>query len=380
MSEAILFVDDEAKILEAYRRTLRKSFKVVPANSGKQALELMESEGPFPVIVSDMKMPEMNGVELLSIVKQRFPNTIRLMLTGNADQQTAVSAINTGDVYRFLNKPCPPDQMTSAINSALDYYRLLKAEQELLENTVKGSIKALVEILSIVSPKIFGHAAMIRNYVVKCADILQLQNKWELEAAALLGQIGTVTLPEAMLERALKGSPLNQSESALYDKHPQIGAELINKIPRLEGISAAIRYQNKNYDGSGKPDDEVSGSDIPLGARILKPVTDLVAMEKLGATADEAFARLRANHKQYDPQIIEAIKSIIKNQAEKVTKEVPVIFLTENMIIAEDIITKNGALLMSKGQTISPSMIVRLVNFSRNSLIQEKVNVLVNKN
>ncbi|MEZ5481386.1 MAG: response regulator [Porticoccaceae bacterium] len=197
MAERILFVDDEPNILQAYQRTLRKSFNVVPATGGKQALEIAGKEGPFPVVVSDMNMPEMNGAQFLSVMKEKYPDTVRIMLTGNADQGTVVSAVNVGDVYRFLNKPCSPEEMTSAINAALSHHRLLRAEKELLEETVKGSIQAMVEILSIASPRIFGYAPTIKDYMVKCAGQMGIGNLWELEAAALLGQIGAVTLPKA---------------------------------------------------------------------------------------------------------------------------------------------------------------------------------------
>ena len=379
MLERILFVDDEPKVLDAYRRTLRKSFAVVTAQSAREALRLLESEGPFPVIVSDMQMPEINGVELLTAVKKKYPDTVRLMLTGNSDQKTAVSAINSSDVYRFLNKPCTPENMASAIRAALSHYNLIKAEHKLLEDTVKGSIKALVEILSIVNPKIFGHASTIRNYVVKCADALNITSKWELEAAALLGQIGTVTLPDTMLERVLKGSPLSEDESSLYEKHPETAAQLINKIPRLEGISRTILYQNKGYDGSGKPDDGTAGADIPFGARLLKPVMDLVAGEAAGLSSEEAWARLQLNSKLYDPEILKVIERVIANASEKTIREISVMQLRENMTIASDVVTSTGTLLVKKGQAISHSMVARLINFSRNSLISDKVNVLVDK-
>ncbi|UTW45015.1 response regulator [bacterium SCSIO 12696] len=379
MTEKILFVDDEPSILQAYRRTLRKQFTVVTAVGGKEALDLMEAEGPAPVVVSDMNMPEMNGVEFLCQVKERYPDTVRLMLTGNADQQTAVSAINTSDVYRFLNKPCPPDQMAQAINAALDHYKLLKMEQELLENTVKGSIDALVEILSLVSPKIFGHASVISGYVAKCAKKMGVVSTWDLEAAALLGQVGKVTLSDTVLERALKGSPLSEDEQQVYDGYPEVGAKLINHIPRMEGISQAIRYQNRAYDGSGLPSDGVSGEQIPLGARLLKPVMDLVSGEARGLSAEEAFSKIKANGHLYDPQILAVLEQVVSVSTEKVVKEINVAQLVEGMVVASDIIASSGTLLVGKGQAISASMITRLINFCSNGSAPGKVDVLVSK-
>ncbi|MDM3871723.1 response regulator [Porticoccus sp. W117] len=379
MTEKVLFVDDESSILDGYRRTLRKRFTVVTALGGKEALSLMETEGPTPVVVSDMNMPEMNGVEFLCEVKNRYPDTVRLMLTGNADQQTAVSAINTSDVYRFLNKPCPPDQMAQVIDAALDHYKLLKMEQELLENTVKGSIDALVEILSLISPKIFGHASVISKYVSSCASKMGIVSSWDLEAAALLGQVGKVTLSDGVLDRLLKGAPLSEDEQQVYDRYPEVGAKLINNIPRMEGISQAIRYQNKSYDGTGLPDDGVSGDQIPLGARLLKPIMDLVAGETRGLSAEEALSRLKTNSSRYDPQVLTVLEQVISVATEKVVKEINVAQLMEGMIVATDIVTSSGTLLVGKGQAISSSMITRLINFCSNGAAPEKVNVLVSK-
>ncbi|MGS2724684.1 HD domain-containing phosphohydrolase [Porticoccus sp. GXU_MW_L64] len=378
MTEKVLFVDDESSILEAYRRTLRKRFTVVTALGGKEALRILEAEGPIPVVVSDMNMPEMNGVEFLCEVKERYPDTVRLMLTGNADQQTAVSAINTSDVYRFLNKPCPPDQMAEAINTALDHYKLLKMEQELLENTVKGSIDALVEILSLVSPKIFGHASVISDYVAKCASKMGITLTWDLEATALLGQVGKVTLSDSVVDRTLRGSPLDEDEQQVYDQYPEAGAKLINNIPRLEGISRAIRYQNKHFDGSGLPNDDVSGEQIPLGARLLKPIIDMIAGEARGLSAADAFARVKAQGHRYDPQVLTALEQVVSVSTETVIKEINVAQLMEGMIVASDIVTSSGTLLVGKGQAISSSMITRLINFCSNGTAPEKVDVLVN--
>lgn len=379
MLDSILFVDDEPKILEAYRRTLRKQFNVVSAGGGAEALSMMAAEGPYPVIVSDMAMPEMNGVELLGEIKSLYPDTMRLMLTGNADQKTAVDAINTVDVYRFLNKPCPPDEMASAIKSALRHYELAKAEQVLLEKTVKGSIKALVEVLSIASPKIFGHAATLRRYILACAKQLKLGSTWELEATALLSQIGVVTLPDKVVDRVLKGGPLTAEEQDSYDKHPEVAAKLVNRIPRLEAISEAVRYQNKGYDGSGRPAIGLQGDALPLAARLLKPIMDLVAGEAAGLSSQESYARLKSQPHYYDPHILAALAVVVGEKKDWIIKAIAIADLKENMRIASDVVTYSGALLVAKGQEVSPSLIERLRNFHNNQEIDDKINVFVSQ-
>lgn len=377
MLDTILFVDDEPKILEAYRRTLRKQFNVVAASGGAEALAKMASEGPYPVVVSDMAMPEMNGVELLGQIKNDYPDTVRLMLTGNADQQTAVDAINTVDVYRFLNKPCPPDEMASALKAALRHYELARAEQVLLEKTVRGSIKALVEILSITRPKVFGRSAALRRYVIACARAMNLRSTWELEATALLSQIGIVTQTESVIEKVLEGQVLTSEEQDAFDKHPEVAATLIDRIPRLESISQAVRYQLKGFDGSGKPAGNCSGEALPLGARILRPILDLVAGESLGLSPQEAFSRLTSQAAQYDPAVLQALGKVVGDSKEWVVKEIGLNELQEKMRIASDVATVSGALLVAKGQEVGPSLIERLRNFSRNNEIPDRINVYV---
>lgn len=375
MTESILFVDDETRILDGYKRSLRKSFNIVTAIGGAQALEIMASKGPFPVIVSDMQMPEMNGAQLLSEVKKKYPDTIRLMLTGNADQKTAVDAINQGDVFRFLNKPCSSEQMINEINAALKFHQLQKAEQELLEKTLKGSIRALIEILSIVSPKIFGHTENIRNYVVKCARVMGIKKTWELEAIALLSQIGLVTLPDTVLDSVAKGKELKADEQMAYEYHPILSSDLINKIPRLEKISEAIRYQNKSFTNT----EDVSKEDLPVESRILKGVLDLMAGETSGLSSLDSLEKLKAQQQDYDPKVLAALAQILNAKAEILTVEISISELKSDMIIASNITTSSGALLVRKGQKINDSILAKLNNFRANSEMSDKVKIVTTK-
>jgi len=155
-NETILFVDDEVNVLQSMKRQLRKRFTVLTSESGADALALLKKQGPVAVIVSDMRMPEMDGIQLLSQVKALYPDTVRIMLTGNADQQTAIEAVNTGQIFRFLTKPCAMSVLVSSLALALRQYRLIIAEQQLLNETLKGSIKVLSELLSIANSEAFS--------------------------------------------------------------------------------------------------------------------------------------------------------------------------------------------------------------------------------
>lgn len=377
MEHCILFVDDEPRILDGYRRTLRKDFNIVCANSGKEALEILKSSSHFSVIVSDMQMPGMNGADLLHQVKNKYPLMVRMMLTGNADQKTAIDAINTADVYKFINKPCPPIEMAPILQSALKQIELHKVEQKILEDTVKGSIKALVSILSIVSPERFGRAATVRNYIVLCAKKLGIKSTWELEAMALLSQIGLITLPDSIIDLAVKEKKLSKSQQESYDKHPEIAAKLVSNIPRLGSIARSILYQNKGFDGSGFPTDGISGKKIPLGARLLRPLLKMVAEESKGVSTIDAFFTLKSESDYYDSEILSVIESVVDSAAKMVIKDISVTQLNENMTIAQNIFSESGMLLIGRGQTVSLPLITRLHIFWKNQEIPEKVKVLI---
>ncbi|MEI2723401.1 MAG: response regulator [Verrucomicrobiota bacterium] len=165
MSAKVLFIDDDASILAAYQRNLRKQFSIDVALGGVPGLAAIATHGPYAVVVADMQMPGMNGVEFLTRAEAVAPETVRIMLTGNADQKTASDAVNQGHVFRFLNKPCPPEVITLTLTAAVRQYRLITAERELLENTLNGSIKLLTDILSMVDPQSFGRAKLLRDYM-----------------------------------------------------------------------------------------------------------------------------------------------------------------------------------------------------------------------
>src|SRR5690242_16009264 len=183
MNSKILFVDDEPNVLDAYQRSLRKRFTIDTALSGDLALTCLSQKGPYAVIVADMQMPGMNGVEFLTQAQQRAPDSVRLMLTGNADQKTAVEAVNKGHIYQFLNKPCPPEMLLLALNNAIRQYQLVTAERELLEKTLNGSINMLTGILASTEPLSFGRGERLRDYMRAFARSLNMSHVWELELA-----------------------------------------------------------------------------------------------------------------------------------------------------------------------------------------------------
>lgn len=375
----ILFVDDDPNILAALQRQLRKQFDVETAPGPREALEVLKDGTGFAVVVADMRMPEMDGVEFLVKVRHQAPDVVRMMLTGNADQATAVEAVNSGRIFRFLNKPCDTDLLSDALKACIQYYELLHHEKELLEKTLNGTINLLTEILAVNDPKIFSQAQHLRDNTRMLVQHLQLENAWQYEAAASLSQIGQAAVPREVMLKVRVGHPLSSKEQDMFTRIPSVGAQLLSQIPRMEGVCKMILYQNKQFDGMGYPNDSVSGTGIVLGARILKALADMLQLEGQGIMRHEALDQLRLRKGWYDPEILEAIATCFKIKlapiCEDGKKSVPLAFATLRVghVLVSDIETKDGVLIVSKGNSITPALIHRLRNFSSLSGIREPI-------
>jgi len=377
MNKKVLFVDDEPNVLQSIRRNLRKQFDLDTAEGGEEALNMLASNGEYAIVVSDMRMPGMNGVELLSQAKQKWPDTVRMMLTGNADQQTAVDAVNEGDVFRFLNKPCDAEVLASAVNVGLRQHELITAEKELLEKTLRGSIKALADVLSLTNPEVFGRTTRFKSKLSQIASAMQLNDAWQLESAALLSQIGCVSVPADLVRRQANGSSLSDDELAEFSAHANVGADLLMTIPRMEDVAKSIRYQGKNFDGSGLPADDVNGGDIPIGARLLKVVIDFDMAEESGLPAADALEKLKQSASRYDPEILAALEKTMGQSTGLKAATVNINNLTDFMVIAADVLTSENVLLIAKGQETTLSTRRHLQNYKNRGLIGEAVRVLV---
>lgn len=377
MTEKILCVDDEPNVVTAYQRALRKEFQIETATSGALGLDAIEGQGPYAVIVTDMQMPGMDGVQFLAQVKEKSPNSIRIMLTGNADQHTAIEAVNEGNIFRFLTKPCPPEALAKALKAGLQQYRLVMAEKELLEKTLSSSIQVLTEILSLINPTAFSRASRVRRLVRELAAKLQIEQAWQTEIAAMLSQIGCITLPEEILVKVYRGASLTPDELRLMQSHPQTGQNLIKHIPRLEPVAEIIAYQEKCFNGVGLPHDGKRGLEIPLGARILKLALDFDKLLEGKINHLEALKEIQRRGDWYDPSVVEALKVIVTEGMTYETRAVHAHELALGMILAEDVVTKAGLLLIASGQDVTSSLYLRVQNYAERGMITDSIKVLI---
>jgi CheY-like chemotaxis protein len=359
MSEKILLVDDDRNVLDGYRRTLGREFQLETAVGGPEALAMIDEKGPYAVAVSDMRMPGMDGVQLLTRIKSLSPDTVRVMLTGTTDRDTAIEAINEGNIFRFLSKPCSKETMAKTITAALVQYRLVTAEKQLLEQTLSGSLQVLTEVLSLVNPAAFSRAERARRYIHHVVMAMKLGNPWQYEVAAMLSQLGCVTLPPETIDAVYRGEELTPSEQSQYAAHPSVAYGLLSKIPRLEPIAWMIEHQDRPVSDS----EEVEIGEMKLGAEILRLI---LAYEKLihqGASRTEAAHNLARQNRNFSQQFFQALVTLDPNAEECEVRECRIEDLVPGMIVHKEVRSFSGTLLVSKGQEVTPTVIFKLKNF-----------------
>jgi response regulator RpfG family c-di-GMP phosphodiesterase len=356
-------VDDEPDLLAALVRNLRSEhFKIATASSAAEALEMMAKAGPFAAIVSDLRMPGMDGVGLLRTTRELYPDTVRVLFTGQPDLDNAVAAVNEGAIFRFVTKPCSRVTLALTVKGAVEQHRLIVAERELLEQTLRGSIKALTDVLGLTSPLAFGRATRVRQSVAEVAAALKVSASWHIEVAAMLSQIGSVILPIATLEKAYQGEEMTEAELEMVRRVPSVTEQVLGNIPRLEPVMDILRCQQKRFDGTGPPDYMRGGEAIPWGARALKAVIDLDTLEASGLSPSLAVDTLRGREGCYDPAILDALSETRKSDHHSTVRELPLNALAAGMILAQDVRTTKGTLFVARGQEVTAGLIEKFRN------------------
>jgi response regulator RpfG family c-di-GMP phosphodiesterase len=367
----VMFVDDDAEMLATYRRAFRGTYDVAVAAGPREGLARLGDLAEVAVVVSDLRMPDMDGVEFLGLVREARPEAVRVILTGFADMEVALAAVNKSKVFSFLTKPCPEEDLKEALAAALRQYQLQAAERELLRGTVRGTIKLLVGLLELVSPEAFGKSSRVKRLAMDLGRYLGIEEAWRLELAAMLSQIGCAALPAETLRRAYRGEPLPGDKAFEFAMHPKIASDLVANIPRLREVAELIAYQEKRYDGGGLPPDGRAGEAIPLGSRILKAALDfdtLEAMYRLRHASDNpalaAIERMRDRPGWYDPEVLAALESLATMPEGHAPGFVETEALAPGMLLDQDVLDLAGELALGRGLELNAASIRRLARLA----------------
>jgi response regulator RpfG family c-di-GMP phosphodiesterase len=414
----LLFVDDEPGILSSLRRLFRPhGYRILVAESGALGLAELEKTS-VDLVISDMRMPEMDGATFLKAVRQRWPDTVRILLTGYADVTSTVAAINEGEIYRYVSKPWDDNEIVNTVREALERYRLkqenlrltaltqsqneeLKGlnaslEQKVAERTAElrqalsfveqshGELKksfltsvqvfaGLIELRSgPAGSRLAGHGRRVADMARNLAQRLgmgdvEVQN---IMLAGLLHDVGKMGLPDDLLGKAF--NTLSQDQRALVMKHPVIGQNILIAIDKFKDAAILVRHHHESFDGNGYPD-RLAGMSIPQGSRILAVVNDYDSLQ-IGTLVqrplrpEEALAFIADNRgKRYDPATVDAFLKLISETRKTVPTEVSLrtMHLKPGMVVSRDLPHRDGYLLLAKGSVLTGDIIGQLVKLEQ---------------
>ena len=411
----LLLVDDEPSILAALRRLFRPSaYRILLAESGQAALAILGRE-PVDLIISDMRMPEMDGATLLEAVRRQWPDTVRILLTGFADMASTIAAINQGEIYRYIAKPWDDNDLLLLVRDALAQQRLMMENRRLQALTVEQNAQlrelnatlevkvaqrtaelqsalqalkktflstvqvctGLVELrVAKVSPAIAGHGSRVADHARAVAHALGLADAevQQVLLAGLLHDIGKLGLPDSLLDKPF--NLLTPEHRAQVMKHAELGQNILMPIEKLRDVAHLIRHHHEHYDGSGYPD-QLTGMAIPLGSRILAVANDYDALQ-LGTLAQRSLTAAEAQRylidnrgHRYDPQVVDEMVRHLAATQKRGVHEVPYrpLHLKPGMILSRDLQHHAGFLLLAHGATLTEEIIQQLLHLEENEQV-----------
>jgi response regulator RpfG family c-di-GMP phosphodiesterase len=321
-----------------------------------------------------MQMPNMNGIEFLAKVRAISPNTVRIMLTGNANLDVAIDAVNDVNIFRFLNKPVETDQLYQTIADSIQQYRLITSEKILLNKTLKGAVDLMADILSMVKPVAFSHSSRIKQYAHTIVSSLSLEDSWHYDLAAMLCQLGYISLPEELVRKVAEGESLTQAEQQHYNSHPAMGARLLKHIPRLEVVADMVARQNEEVgkiEFQGKLSNQDKGI---LGGQILRVAIGYDKLIHQGVDEQAAIDELKEDPVNFDPMLVETLLQGSRNRKVEVLT-LAIDELEPGLILDQPIKTQAGTLLVAKGQVLSQAVLFRLLAAQESGIVSDQVRV-----
>ncbi|MBB4125184.1 CheY-like chemotaxis protein [Xanthomonas translucens] len=359
----ILCVDDEPNLLAALERNLFGQFDVVTADGGEAGLAAIAAGPPFAAIVSDMRMPGMDGAAFLAAARARAPDSVRLLLTGQADATSAIAAINQGAIFRFLCKPCATEELVAALEQAVALHRATLLERELLETTLAGTTRMLTEVLSMVAPWAFQRSAQLQACVAHVTAKLPWPNRWMVEVAAALSHIGCVSVPGDIVQREIAGDALSEEEQKLIDGHPLVAYRLLTAIPRMQAVAEIVRYQTLPPPADASPD-------VVRGAQLLRAALLLVRGLARKLPLAHAVQELRKVEPPLPRGLVDALADLQLTTRSGIRKA-RVCDLVPGWRLEQDVVSKRGMMLLAHGSELSLTSILALRNLQAAGAIVE---------
>ncbi|MBI9078269.1 MAG: response regulator [Pseudodesulfovibrio sp.] len=365
MPAYILFVDDNDSAMTNLPKKFHAKFNLRYTSSYKKALAILKSDEQCGLLISELGLNNEDGITFLRTIRKFYPKTIRMVMTASTTFSDAFDALNSAQASRFIQKPCPADTLTKIIIHGMQLYEEALQKQQAMRKALLGSVNALVDILDLVNPEAMGFSKRIRNRVMKTGKALGIKRLWQLELAVMLSHIGCVALPSEIMEKMDQGKKLSPEEQQIFGMHPSIASNLLANIDQMSTVAEIISHQH-----------DFLTPDQPLESRIIKIALDLDRLERKGNTPLAILDKMRTKPKAYDPKVVETMAKLLANRNTKSVYQLNIEELKEGMIMAKDMINKDGVKLLLRGQPISKASLIRLKAFHIALGIIEPIHVL----
>ena len=359
MAPAVLLVDDDPHLLSSFRRGLDPTLDLTTATSAAEALQRLESR-PYSVVVTDMRMPEMDGLQFIERARRIAPEAAYLMLTGNQDQQTAVDATNRGRVFRFLNKPCGLDDFQKATDAAHRHYELGQAEKELLNKTCAGAVGLLMDVLEANQPSIGPRLARLQETAAALRESVDLPQGWEIAVGSRLALVGFTCMDDSAAETFFATPPTDPEWSAVLRRATELSARLVSRVPRFQAVGQMIRLLPETRGAFVEGSAASGGSLAARGATLLHVALLWDALEWQGVRTVQAVAEIRSRLPELQPAYFDALEKLPAREAPVEPRTVEATDLEPGMVLYRDVFGPDGALLLRSGSRLTGALVEKL--------------------
>lgn len=367
----ILCVDDEARVTEGLATLLRRQYEVHIATSGEEGLRKLREVRGLAVVISDMRMPNMDGATFLHEMVKRCPDATRILLTGHAEAEAAKRAVNEGQIFRFLTKPCPPEELRAAIEAGVAQHRVVTAERAVLRETLIGCIRSLSDVLALSNPVAFGRASGIKRLAMELSAKMGFPEFWQLEAAALLSQLAYMSIPPELADKVFYARELEPKEGVQVSLAQDVSKKLIERVPRLEPVAqimALLKASDEQVATLGK-------SPVGIAARVLGAATEASILHSQGKSHEAVLEAVKQRSARYGADLIGHLDNALLAMGDDVeTREVLLRDLKPGMIVVQEVRNTQGVMLVPRGFEVTQHFVDRLNHFSA-EFLEHKVSV-----
>jgi len=379
-TDLIVVADPDENVQTGFQRLFGGHMNVVCFSESDPALLFLKQNPAASVVFSCFNLPGRGGTAFLRAAEKIVPQAARIMLTREKSAEAIKKTLNEGHAFLFLEKPCQPTELVSAMETALSHHRQLAKDRALLERTLAGSVKLLIDMLALFHPEAFRRTAIVRKQAQKLARQLGMKSTWELEMAVMLSPLGEALLPKQILARYRAARSLTEQERDVLDRAPVQSRELLKNIPQLERVSDYLYLSGRGYDGSGFPKDGPTGQDIPQVSRILKLLTDLWYASPESGPDAAAFEALTINWRKYDPKLLELARDVLMDDVPEARKkhvaQCYIRSLRPGDVLVDDALTESShELVLSRGHLLTPTTIRRLEHFHQTAGVRQPIRV-----